>query len=140
MVDTLTPDQRSDLMRRIRAKNTKPELYVRSLVHGMGYRYRLHRRDLPGTPDLVFPSRKKVIFMHGCFWHYHDDASCKLARIPKSNHAFWKPKLEGNRSRDQTNEAKLRELGWEVFVIWECQIRRKDPEPLRREVSVFLEA
>lgn len=139
MVDTLTPEQRSDLMSRIRAKNTKPEMFVRSVVHGMGYRYRLHRRDLPGTPDLVFPSRKKVIFMHGCFWHYHDDPDCKLARIPKSNQDFWKPKLEGNRNRDQKNEAKLRELGWEVFVIWECQIRRKDSEPLRQEISLFLD-
>lgn len=140
MVDSLTPEERSDLMSRIRAKNTKPELFVRSLVHRMGYRYRLHRRDLPGTPDLVFPSRKKVIFMHGCFWHYHDDPECKLARIPKSNQSFWRPKLEGNRRRDQANEAKLRELGWEVFVIWECQIRRREPEPLRRQVSLFLDS
>ena len=127
-------------MSRIRAKNTKPEMYVRRLVHGMGYRYRLHRRDLPGTPDLVFPGRKKVIFMHGCFWHLHEDPDCKLARIPKTNTGFWKPKLEGNRARDRVNQARLRELGWEVLVVWECQTREKIQDAVREQVSLFLES
>lgn len=140
MVDSLTPEARSALMSRIRGKNTKPEMFVRRLVHGMGYRFRLHRKDLPGKPDLVFPRLKKVIFMHGCFWHYHDDPECKSARIPKSNQAFWKPKLEGNRARDKSNEAKLRELGWEVMVIWECQTRKRDADRLRQEVSIFLDS
>ena len=140
MADSLTPEARSALMSRIRGKNTKPEMFVRRLVHGMGYRFRLHRKDLPGKPDLVFPRLKKVIFMHGCFWHYHDDPDCKSARIPKSNQAFWKPKLEGNRARDKINEAKLRELGWEVMVIWECQTRARDADRLRQEVSIFLDS
>ena len=139
MTDILSPEARSALMSRIRAKDTRPEVYVRRLVHSMGYRYRLHRRDLPGTPDMVFPSRHKIIFMHGCFWHLHDDPKCKLARMPNSNQAFWKPKLERNRERDKANRAKLEALGWEVLIIWECQVRNKDPEPLRQQVRVFLE-
>ena len=127
-------------MSRIRAKNTRPEMFIRRLVHGMGYRYRLHRRDLPGTPDLVFPRRGKVIFMHGCFWHLHEDAQCKLARIPKSNIEFWKPKLQGNRKRDKLNQARLRELGWDVLVVWECQTRKKDQDAVRAQISLFLES
>jgi len=139
MTDTLTREARSALMSRIRGKDTVPEIYLRQLVHAMGYRYRLHRRDLPGTPDLVFAGRKKVIFMHGCFWHLHDDPKCKLARMPNSNQDYWKPKLERNRERDQENRAKLEALGWQVLVIWECQTRQKNPEPLRQQVSLFLE-
>ena len=126
MVDTLTKAERSERMSRVRGKDTKPELIVRRLVHGMGYRYRLHRRDLPGTPDLVLPSRKKAIFIHGCFWHRHPDPACKLARLPKSRLDFWKPKLEGNRRRDRENQARLRKLGWDVLVVWECQIGYKE--------------
>ena len=122
MVDILTETERSERMRRVRSRNTKPELTVRRLIYRMGYRYRLHRRDLPGTPDVVFPSRKKAIFVHGCFWHRHPDPACKLARLPKSRLDFWKPKLESNRRRDEKNQAKLRELGWHVLVVWECQI------------------
>src|SRR5690606_15584870 len=110
---------------------------VRRLVHGMGYRYRLHRRDLPGTPDLVFPGRKKVIFVHGCFWHRHPDPTCKLARLPKSRREFWLPKLEGNRARDVENMARLEELGWESMTIWECQLR--DQEALEERVRRFLD-
>ncbi len=139
MIDRLTAEERSALMRRIRAKHTKPELFVRSLVHRLGYRFRLHRRDLPGKPDLVFPGRRKVILVNGCFWHYHDDPNCKRARLPKSNQAFWTPKLEGNRERDKLNQAQLKALGWEVLVIWECQIPRNDPEPLRKQIRLFLE-
>ena len=140
MTDIMTPEARSELMSRIRAKDTKPERYVRSLVHAMGYRFRLHRRDLPGTPDMVFPGRRKVIFVHGCFWHLHDDPSCKLARIPDSNQDYWRPKLQKNRERDSVHRAKLEALDWQVLAIWECQIRRRNPEPLREQVRLFLDA
>ena len=139
MADIMSPEARSALMSRIRAKDTKPEMFVRRLVHAMGYRFRLHRRDLPGTPDLVFVSRRKVILVHGCFWHLHDDPNCRLARIPSSNRDFWRRKLEGNRARDRVNRSKLEALGWEALVIWECQIRVKDPQPLRQQVNLFLD-
>ncbi|TPK91488.1 DNA mismatch endonuclease Vsr [Mesorhizobium sp. B2-4-17] len=110
-------------MRLIRKKNTKPELDVRRLVHSMGYRYRLHRRDLPGTPDLVFPSCKKVILVHGCFWHQHD---CRLGdRQPKANPSYWLPKLQRNKDRDAATERALLVLGWGVMVVWECEVRDK---------------
>jgi DNA mismatch endonuclease (patch repair protein) len=109
-------------MASVRAVNTKPELAVRRLVHGLGYRYRLHGRRLPGKPDLVFPERWKVIFVHGCFWHRHK--GCALARIPKSRSDFWRQKLEGNAKRDARNIRLLRGEGWGVMVVWECQIKK----------------
>lgn len=136
MGDTLTPEQRSERMSRVRGSNTKPEMYVRRLIHGMGYRYRLHRRDLPGTPDLVFPRRQKVILVHGCFWHKHPDPECPLARLPKSRLNFWVPKLEGNRKRDERNAEILKKLGWKQLVIWECQL--KDEATLTERVRHFL--
>ncbi|MBX3478363.1 MAG: DNA mismatch endonuclease Vsr [Brevundimonas sp.] len=137
-MDSLSPVQRSARMSRVRGKNTGPELAVRSLVHSLGYRFRLHRRDLPGTPDLVFPSRRKVILVHGCFWHRHPDPDCKLARMPKSRQEFWRPKLEGNRARDLRDEAALRAAGWEVMTVWECQLR--DRASLANEIGTFLRA
>lgn len=107
-------------MSRVRGKDTAPEMTVRRLVFSLGYRYRLHDKRLPGTPDLVFAGRKKIIFVHGCFWHRHD--GCPLARIPKSNTAFWAQKLEANSERDARNLAALRELGWRVLVVWECDL------------------
>lgn len=104
----------------VRGKDTKPELIVRQLVHRLGFRYRLHGRDLPGTPDLVFPRRGKVIFVHGCFWHRH--AGCALARLPKSRGEFWSAKLVGNVDRDSRSVRALRRLGWGVMTIWECQL------------------
>ena len=136
MIDTLTPKERSERMSRIRGKDTKPELIVRRLAHGMGYRYRLHYRNLPGIPDLVFPRLKKVLFIHGCFWHRHPDPQCKLARLPKSRLDFWKPKLEANRQRDIANQFKLRDLGWKILVVWECEIR--DKEQLENKLVKFL--
>lgn len=133
-MDKLTPQERSRQMSLVRSKNTKPELIVRKLVHGMGYRYRLHRRALPGAPDLVFPSRKKVIFVHGCFWHQH--YGCKASSKPKSNQAFWEAKLEGNRSRDAINQDRLRGLGWGILVLWECEIAK--PEHLPQKIREFL--
>jgi DNA mismatch endonuclease (patch repair protein) len=137
MTDPLTPLERSERMSRVRSKDSKPELVLRRLVHGMGFRYRLHRRDLPGTPDLVFPSRRKVMFMHSCFWHQHPDPQCKLARRPKSRAEFWIPKLEGNRLRDIDNERRLKELGWDVMIVWECQLT--DTNLLRQRVKEFLD-
>ena len=134
-MDTLTREQRSDRMSRVRSRDTKPEMAVRSLVHSLGYRYRLHDRKLPGNPDLVFSSRKKLIFVHGCFWHRHP--RCKNNRLPKSRLTFWKPKLELNRKRDLKNQRKLRRLGWRFLVIWECQT--KDDELLTNRIIDFLE-
>jgi DNA mismatch endonuclease (patch repair protein) len=121
MADTLTAAERSECMRRIRGKNTKPEMIVRRLVFSMGYRYRLHRRDLPGCPDLVFPRFRKVLFVHGCFWHSHP--GCKRATVPKSNKDYWYLKLENNRIRDDANQIALLSQGWGVMVIWECEIK-----------------
>lgn len=132
--DTLTPAERSERMSRVRGRDTKPEMRVRRLVHEMGFRYRLHRRDLPGTPDMTFPGKRKVIFVHGCFWHRHK--GCKLARMPKSRLDFWGPKLEGNRRRDLENQRKLRERGWEPMVIWECELR--DKAALAERIGKFL--
>lgn len=123
-------------MSRVRGRDTKPEMLVRRLTHGMGYRYRLHRRGLPGSPDLVFPSRMKVVFVHGCFWHQHLDPGCKLARLPKSKLDFWGPKLEANRERDERNLVLLAELGWDVLVIWECQTKNR--EELQARIGEFL--
>jgi DNA mismatch endonuclease (patch repair protein) len=120
-VDTLTVAERSERMSRIRSKDTKPEMLVRRLLHKLGYRYRLHRRDLPGIPDLVFPSRKKVIFVHGCFWHAH--SRCSVANVPKSRRPFWRAKFSRNKRRDGSNERLLRRDGWHVFTVWECETK-----------------
>ena len=137
VVDTLSPASRSNRMSKIKAKDTKSELRVRRLVHRLGYRYRLHRRSLPGSPDLVFGPRRKAIFVHGCFWHRHDDPNCKLARLPKSRLDFWVPKLEANKTRDRRNALDLRKLGWNVLVIWECQTRNEDE--MERLITQFLD-
>lgn len=110
---------RSELMRRVRGKHTKPERAVRRVAHALGYRFRLHRRDLPGTPDLVFPRLGRAIFVHGCFWHRHE--GCARTTTPKTRAAYWREKFEQNMRRDRRNLAALRRLGWEVLVVWECQ-------------------
>lgn len=125
-------------MSRIRGKDSKPELIVRRLVHAMGFRYRLHRKELPGTPDLVFGNRKKVIFVHGCYWHRHSDSSCKLARLPKSRLDFWLPKLERNAERDAENNARLKALGWKEMVVWECQVSKANLPHLSDRIREFL--
>jgi DNA mismatch endonuclease (patch repair protein) len=135
-MDTLTRAQRSERMARVKGKNTVPELVVRQEVHGLGFRYRLHGRGLPGRPDLVFRKRRKVIFVHGCFWHRHSAASCKLARLPKSRLDFWRPKLQSNHLRDARNLAALRRSGWRVLVVWECELT--DKMRLRRRLKTFL--
>ena len=135
MVDSVTPTRRSAIMSRIRSKDTVPELLIRRLVHGMGYRYRLHSPNLPGKPDLVFPSRRKGIFVHGCFWHAH---ACKYGRrTPKSNVDFWAEKLFKNKERDKRTRAALRRQGWKMLVVWQCQC--KDVEKVRKRIVAFLE-
>lgn len=138
MVDTLTPERRSVNMAAIRAKGMKPEIAVRRLVHAMGYRYRLHRKGLPGKPDLVFGPRRKVIFVHGCFWHRHSDPSCRIARLPKSNLEYWLPKLERNVARDTATRKALETAGWGVFEVWECEVKRDNPDALAGRLRTFL--
>lgn len=133
-MDKLTPEQRSTCMSRIRSKDTKPEMIVRRLLHSRGYRYRLHDRRLPGKPDLTFVRWRKVIFVHGCFWHMHE--GCKRAGIPKSRIGFWKLKLEKNRARDQLNTARLTAMGWRVLVVWECELL--DVEAVAEKLEYFL--
>lgn len=120
MVDTIDPIRRSENMRRIKSVDTKPELRLRKLVHSLGFRYRLHRKDLPGHPDLVFSSKRKVIFVHGCFWHQHEN--CIDGRTPRSRAEYWTPKLRRNVDRDQTALLRLSQMGWRALVIWECEL------------------
>ncbi len=134
MADALSPGQRSRLMARIKCKDTKPEMLVRKLVYSLGYRYRLHTKDLPGKPDLAFHKKKKAIFVHGCFWHQHED--CKQGHIPKSNQAYWIPKLERTKKRDASNLENFRGMGWEVLVVWECEL--KDLDSLSERINKFL--
>jgi DNA mismatch endonuclease (patch repair protein) len=122
-MDTLSPKERSARMARIRSKDTKPEKLVRGLAHSLGYRFRLHGKGLAGSPDLVFPSRKKVIFVHGCFWHAH--GKCSVANMPKSRTDYWKEKFSRNKARDKANQRQLRKEGWEVLVVWECQTKNE---------------
>jgi len=120
MVDVVDSATRSRMMAGIQSKNTKPELLVRRYLHGRGLRFRLHAKELPGKPDLVFPKYKAVVFVHGCFWHRH--SGCKFAVVPASNVEFWKQKLDSNRERDQRNNRRLKVLGWKVLTVWECQL------------------
>ena len=122
-MDTVTPPIRSRLMANIRSKDTRPERAVRSILHALGYRFRLHRTDLPGKPDIVLPRHKKVVLVHGCFWHQHP--GCALASHPSSNVEYWSPKLAGNVERDKQNLEKLVQLGWNVLIVWECQTRKR---------------
>ncbi len=135
MPDTLTGEQRKRCMSRNRGKNTSPEIIVRQLIYSLGYRYRLHRKDLPGCPDLVFSARKKVIFINGCYWHRH---ICKKGlSIPETHQDFWKTKFYRTKQRDKENRKKLKRLRWQILTIWECQI--KNVEKLKRIVTEFLE-
>jgi len=122
----------------VKSRNTSPEVVVRKMIWSLGYRYSLHRRDLPGKPDIVLPKHKAAIFVHGCFWHRHSAASCKLARLPKSRLSFWGPKLEANRLRDRRNSRALKEAGWKILVVWECQISNK--ERIKNKIWKFLGA
>lgn len=134
MADKLDALRRSENMRRIRSKNTKPEMLVRQIAFKLGYRFRLHRTDLPGKPDLVFPGRRKAIFVHGCFWHQHK--LCREGRLPASRLDYWEAKLNRNVQRDTESRAKLASLGWQTLVIWECEVT--DTVKLANVISGFL--
>ncbi|WP_459720892.1 very short patch repair endonuclease [Sideroxyarcus sp. TK5] len=134
-MDKLSPTERSRVMSAVRGKDTTPELIVRRLLHSMGFRFRLHRKDLPGKPDIVLPKYHACIFVHGCFWHQHP--RCKRASRPTSHTVFWNAKLQGNADRDKKNYRALKRLGWRVMVIWECQT--KNPRTLQDKIFHFLE-
>ena len=135
-MDIFKKNKRSEVMSKVKSKDTGAEMIVRRLLHRAGFRYRLHRKDLPGKPDLVFPGRKKVIFVHGCFWHQHAD--CRRAQRPQSNSDYWGKKLNRNVERDAANELLLIALGWEVFIVWECGL--KDRDALLEDLNAFLAA
>src|SRR5580704_9303211 len=130
-----TTPERSALMSRIRAKNTQPEMLVRRVLHGLGYRFRLHVRDLPGCPDIVLRRYRTIIQVKGCFWHGH---RCLKGRLPRSNRFYWLPKLRMNKTRDLTNERKLRRLGWRVRTIWECKLKKMNVEELCSKLIAIL--
>lgn len=136
-MDKISSNLRSENMRRIRNKNTKPELAVRSVLHRLGYRFRVNRRDLPGCPDIVFPSRRKAILVHGCFWHQHKN--CMDGRLPKTRKSYWIPKLERNKQRDLVSRGALRRCGWSVAVVWECEISKHEQKAICKLVR-FLES
>ncbi len=136
MTDSLTKKHRSWNMGRIKSHDTKPELVVRSLLHSMGFRFRLHKKDLPGRPDIVLPKYRTVIFVHGCFWHRHE--GCKYAYTPKSRIEFWKEKFQGTITRDKKNIKDLKKHDWKVVVVWECEIR--DIEKLKKKLKTKLSA
>jgi DNA mismatch endonuclease (patch repair protein) len=135
MTDVISRKKRSWIMSRVHGKDTGPELLVRSLVHRLGYRFRLHRRDLPGAPDLVFPATRKIIFVNGCFFHGHNCA--RGARIPQSNRKYWIQKIGRNKKRDTRNQRKLRAAGWKVLVLWECRL--KDEKKLTKMICRFFD-
>jgi DNA mismatch endonuclease, patch repair protein len=134
LVDYLTPEARSALMSRIRGRDTGPEMTVRRIVHALGYRYRLNCRDLPGTPDLVLRRMQKAIFVHGCFWHRHEN--CPYAYTPKSRQSFWSSKFRSNKLRDRRQISRLKREGWSVLVVWECELA--SPKSATRKISAFL--
>jgi DNA mismatch endonuclease (patch repair protein) len=131
-MDTRSPEQRSRIMRSVRSRNTGPELIVRRMLHSLGLRFRLHRRDLAGRPDIVLPGRNAVVFVHGCFWHGHE---CSKGKLPKSRIGFWTDKIERNRKRDAESVRSLRSDGWRVLTVWQCEI--KDASKLRARLGRF---
>ena len=135
MTDRVSSKRRSAIMSKVKSKDTGPEMVVRRMLHGLGYRYRLHRRELPGSPDLVFPGRRKVIFVHGCFWHGH---GCKIGKLPKSKTDYWKPKILANRKRDARNLASLKKVGWSTLVVWQCDLKKMDRT--EKKLVEFLES
>jgi DNA mismatch endonuclease, patch repair protein len=134
-VDKLDAIRRSENMRQIRSKNTKPEVLLRSRLHKMGYRFRLHRKDLPGKPDIVFPGRRKAIFVHGCFWHQHP--GCREGRLPGTRLEYWRPKLQRNQERDSDAIERLHKLGWDTITLWECEVNEQIGAVLNR-LQAFL--
>lgn len=134
-MDTIDPARRSQLMSRIRSKDTKPEIAVRQILHRLGYRFRLHRKDLPGRPDIVLPRHRKIVLVHGCFWHGH---TCRLASKPKSNEGYWTDKIAKNKERDARNLTALEEAGWTVLELWECDVRKL--EGLEDRLAAFMKS
>lgn len=137
-MDTLSPAERSERMARVRSRDSRPERRVRSILHQSGYRFRLHGGDLVGRPDIVFRRRRAVIFVHGCFWHRHDDPTCRLARSPKSRQDFWQAKFAANQKRDAVVLQSLRQDGWRVLTLWECELGERNQQDLRRRLQDFL--
>ncbi|GGF28794.1 very short patch repair endonuclease [Hymenobacter cavernae] len=136
MADKITPAERSQNMRQIRSKDTKPEMLVRRYLHAQGFRYRLHDKRLPGKPDIVLPRFKTAVVIQGCFWHKHGNGCGIRAKAPKSNLAYWEPKLERNVQRDRFTHAALREAGWQVLVIWECSLERSERGATLHRLSI----
>ena len=134
MADSLTQERRSWNMSRIKGKDTAPEKIVRSILHRLGYRFRLHKTKLPGRPDVVLPKHQTIVFVHGCFWHRHKN--CKDATMPKTRREWWHAKLEGNAARDRRNQSALRREGWRVLTVWECETEK--PEKLTQRLSLLL--
>lgn len=133
MSDRVPAAKRSEIMRSVKPEDTGPEIAVRKMLHRLGYRYRLHAKDLPGKPDIAFPSRRKVIFVHGCFWHGH---RCPYGRLPKSRLEYWQPKIEANRARDARKTSELRRAGWGTAVVWQCEL--KDSARTLKKLALFL--
>jgi DNA mismatch endonuclease, patch repair protein len=133
VIDRLTPERRSALMRNVKSRDTTPERTVRSLLHRLGYRFRLQKKDLPGTPDIVLPRHRSVVLVNGCYWHGH---SCRNGRLPKSRLDFWGPKIRANRQRDRRNLRDLSTAGWRVLVIWQCEVKQE--KALRKRLLAFL--
>lgn len=136
MVDKFSKHKRSEIMSHINSKNTKPEITVRKIIYSLGYRYRLHRKDLPGKPDLAFIKKKKVIFINGCFWHGH--SGCKKSALPDTNYEFWNDKIKKNVNRDTLNYQRLKDMGWKYLVIWQCEIKNDKLENIKSNIIHFL--
>ena len=136
MPDIFSPRKRSEIMKKIGSKNSTQELFIRKLVYILGYRYRLHVQKLPGKPDLVFSKHKRVIFVNGCFWHGHN--KCSRSNLPETNRRFWEEKIAKNKERDKRVYRKLKRLGWEKLIIWQCQIKKKKEERLKERINKFL--
>lgn len=136
-MDIYSKQKRSEIMSLISGKNTKPEIVIRKIAHSLGYRFRLHKKDLPGKPDIVFPKYKKVIFVNGCFWHSHKN--CKRSKLPTTNAKFWKEKIEGNKKKDKSNYIRLKKLGWDYMVIWQCEIKDSNKEKIEKRLLEFLQ-
>ena len=140
MTDTFSKSERSQIMRSVLSKNTRPEKAVRSLLHRRGFRFSLHRKELPGEPDIVLPKWSTVVFVHGCFWHRHP--RCKRASMPADNSEYWQAKFSRNKARDKANRKKLEKLGWRVIIVWECELKNKDAlfERLVRQITAPFES
>jgi len=136
MADIYDKRKRSDIMSKISGKNTKPEIVIRKIAHSFGFRFSLHRKDLPGKPDLVFPRYKKVIFVNGCFWHGHN--KCSRSKLPSTNIQFWTEKIGATKRRDKSNKIKLKKTGWDYLVIWQCEIKKSTTERLEKKIKTFL--